>query len=86
MIKKRGIKKSYDKMRKVRYKISRKELIRKYRKEDKNFTRERKIKFRDVVYFTLNKRDLSLKNGNKIIIYSLLDFYVMKNQLSTESR
>ncbi len=52
---------SYDKIEKVRYKITKKELIKKYRKEDKNFTRDRKIKFKHVVYFTLNKRGLSLK-------------------------
>lgn len=52
---------SYGKIEKVTYKISRKELIEKYRKEYKNFTRKRKINFKDVVYFTLNKRGLSLK-------------------------
>lgn len=53
--------KSYDKIGKLKYKILKKELIKKYRKEEKNFTRERKITFKDVVYFTLNKRGLSLK-------------------------
>lgn len=53
--------KSYDKVGKIRYKISIRELMERYRKSEKDFTRERKIKFEDVIYFTLNKRGLSLK-------------------------
>ena len=53
--------KSYDKLGKMRYKISTRELKEKYRSSNKYFTRERKIKFDDVIYFTLNKRGLSLK-------------------------
>ena len=53
--------KSYEKLGKVRYKISKREVMEKYRSEKKYFTRERKIKFDDVIYFTLNKRGLSLK-------------------------
>lgn len=53
--------KSYEKVRRLRYKISTKDLMEKYRKAIKDFTRERKINFEDVIYFTLNKRGLSLK-------------------------
>lgn len=52
---------TYDKVKKLNTKISSKKLEEKYRYSAKYFTRNRKINFKDSVYFTLNKRGLSLK-------------------------
>ena len=52
---------TYDKVKKLRIKINCKELLDKYKYSKKYFTRNRKISCKDIIYFTLNKRGLSLK-------------------------
>lgn len=52
---------TYDKVKKLRIKINSKELSGKYKYSKKYFTRNRKISYKDIIYFTLNKRGLSLK-------------------------
>lgn len=52
---------TYDKVKKLRIKISSKELLDKYKYSKKYFSRNRKISHKDIIYFTLNKRGLSLK-------------------------
>ena len=52
---------TYDKVKKLRLKINSKELPDKYKYSKKYFTRNRKISCKDIIYFTLNKRGLSLK-------------------------
>lgn len=52
---------TYDKIKKISNKIYQGELSKKYRIDKKYFTRNRIITCEDIVYFTLNKRGLSLK-------------------------
>ncbi len=44
---------TYDKVKKLRIKISSKELSDKYKYSKKYFTRNRKISCKDIIYFTL---------------------------------
>ena len=44
---------AYDKVKKLRLKISSRELIDKYKYSKKYFTRNRKISCKDIIYFTL---------------------------------
>ena len=53
--------KTYDKIEQVKERIIDVELLKIAKTKNKYFTRERKIKFSDILFFTLNKRGLSLK-------------------------
>lgn len=52
---------TYEKIKYLRNEILGKELLELARKEKTYFTRKRKISFSDIIFFTLNKRGLSLK-------------------------
>lgn len=52
---------TYEKVKYIRNEILGEELLNLSRKEAKYFTRNRKISFSDLIFFTLNKRGLSLK-------------------------
>ena len=53
--------KTYDKIKEIKEKILDEKLLKIARTKEKYFTRERKIKFSDILFFMLNKRGLSLK-------------------------
>ena len=52
---------TYEKFRKARICIKSEEYQNKSKTDSKHFTRKRKISFEDIIYFTLNKRGLTLK-------------------------
>ena len=52
---------TYEKLKKLNTLILSERLIEKYKYKKKYFTRKRQINSEDVIYFTLNKRGLSLR-------------------------
>ena len=52
---------TYEKVKSLKEEILGEELLKVGRMNKKHFTRNRKITFSDIIFFTLNKRGLSLK-------------------------